>query len=311
MIKKKIPGMAGADYVRARSKDRLYRFLLADGKIRGALVHGTHMIKEMRNNHQLGILETLILGHAYLGISLMTANLKGEDQISFKIDCSGPVRGVSVEGNAVGEVRGFLKNPHIPLDRPLESFDLAPFFGDGYLEVTRFPAFAKHPYVGRVKLQYGNIAKDLTNYFLESEQIHTAFNLSITFDKEGEVAGAGGLFLQAMPDAEEDEIIQLEKTIAGLPSIGEVLPTIEKTEDFINLHFQPFLPKILANRRVEFFCRCRRDTIAHMIAALPPENLSEMIANGPFPVEICCHNCNTFYSFSREELEQIAAAKKK
>jgi molecular chaperone Hsp33 len=44
-----------------------------------------------------------------------------------------------------------------------------------------------------------------------------------------------------------------------------------------------------------------------MLAALPIEDLEEMIADGPFPLEIRCHQCNTRYDFSRTELQEIRA----
>ncbi|MBW2101383.1 MAG: Hsp33 family molecular chaperone HslO [Deltaproteobacteria bacterium] len=79
----------------------------------------------MRAAHDLGILETLVLGRAYLGCSLMASDLKGRDKISLKIDCSGPVQGLVVEGNAFGEVRGYLVRVPIPLEKPLEDTDLS------------------------------------------------------------------------------------------------------------------------------------------------------------------------------------------
>lgn len=303
MIKKNIPGKSGRDYVLARAKNKLYNFMLDDGQIRGAFIHGTHMIDEMRHNHELGILETLVLGHAYLGVSLMTANLKGQDHIAFKIECSGPVKGLSVEANGFGEVRGYLKSNPIPIDKPLESFDLSPFFGTGFLAVTRFPAYAKDPYVGHVKLSYGSIAKDLANYFLASEQTPTAFNLSVHFDPVGNVTGAGGLFLQRMPGAELTHIDKLEELIRELPSIGEALSREENPDDFIHHHFEPFSPDIIANRRIAFFCRCRKETIGQFIGKLPLETLKDMAENGPFPVETHCHNCGTVYRFEKEEIE--------
>lgn len=303
MIKKKIPGKSGRDYVLARAKNKLYNFMLEDGQIRGAFIHGTHMVDEMRHNHGLGILETLVLGHAYLGISLMTANLKGQDHISFKIECSGPIKGLSVEANGFGEVRGYLKSNPIPIEKPLESFDLSPFFEKGFLAVTRFPAYAKDPYVGHVKLSYGSIAKDLANYFLTSEQTPTAFNLSVHFDSAGNVIGAGGLFLQRMPGGGIKDIDKLEELIRNLPSIGEVISRDENSEDFIRHYFEPFSPNIIANRRIAFFCRCRKKTIGQFIAKLPLETLEDMANNGPFPVETRCHNCGTVYRFEKEEIE--------
>ena len=93
----------------ASAKDRLHRFLLAGGDIRGAIMNATRMVNEMRANHELGILETLVLGRTYIGAGLMAADLKSDDRISLKFDCSGPIKGLVVEANAFGEVRGFLK----------------------------------------------------------------------------------------------------------------------------------------------------------------------------------------------------------
>jgi molecular chaperone Hsp33 len=134
-------------------------------------MNGTRMVNEMRANHELGILETLVLGRAYLGAGLMSADLKSNDRISIKIDCSGPIKGLVVEANAFGEVRGFLKRMPIPIEKPMESFDLSPFFGAGFLLVTKYIEGAKQPFTGQVMLKYGNIAKDLANYYLTSEQV--------------------------------------------------------------------------------------------------------------------------------------------
>jgi redox-regulated HSP33 family molecular chaperone len=61
--------------------EQLRTFLMAGDTIRGALLNGSRMINQMRWNHELGILETLVLGHAYLGACLMSAGLKGKDRL--------------------------------------------------------------------------------------------------------------------------------------------------------------------------------------------------------------------------------------
>ena len=95
---------------RDRQADGLHAFLMADDTIRGAVVSGGRMINQMRRNHELGVLETLVLGHAYLATCLMSSGLKGRDRLRLQVDCSGPIKGLVVEANAAGEVRGFLKN---------------------------------------------------------------------------------------------------------------------------------------------------------------------------------------------------------
>ncbi|MCK5485664.1 MAG: Hsp33 family molecular chaperone HslO, partial [Desulfobacterales bacterium] len=291
MIKKNIEGESLKERLLASAKDRLYNFLLADGAIRGAILHGSRLLKEMRANHELGILETLVLGRAYLGAGLMSANLKGTDSTSLKIECSGPIKGLTVEVNAFGEVRGFLKNIPIPMDKPMADFNLAPFFGAGFLSVIRYLEDAKQPFTGKVTLKYGNIAQDLANYFLTSEQIPTAFNLSIKYDKKGDVTGAGGLFLQAMPGADDPLTAELEELVIKFPSLGEVFAKGQEPEALIQEVFQKYTPLFLANKRIEFMCHCSPERLRTILTMLPEDELRDIRDNGPFPLEMRCHYC--------------------
>jgi len=265
------------------------------------------MVNEMRANHELGILETLVLGRAYLGAGLMSADLKSDDRISIKFDCSGPIKGLVVEANAFGEVRGFLKQVPIPLDKPMESFDLSPFFGAGFLSVTKYLEDAKQPFTGQVMLKHGNIAKDLANYYLTSEQVPTAFNLSIKFDTAGQVTGAGGLFLQAMPQADDELAGDMEERVTSLPSLGEVFTEEKDPEALVAAAFKGYSPRLLANRRIEFMCHCNPERVRNLLMMLPIEELKDIRDKGPFPVEINCHYCSTPYQFTQEDIVAIYA----
>jgi len=237
----------------------------------------------------------------------MTANLKGTDAISLKIDCSGPIKGLTVEANAFGEVRGFLKNVPIPIDKPMADFNLSPFFGAGFLSVIRYIEDAKQPFTGKIALEYGNIAQDLANYFLKSEQIPTAFNLSIKYDRSGEVTGAGGLFLQAMPGADDALAAELEELVVQFPSLGEVFSDGQEPESLIQGVFKKYGPRFLANQRVEFMCHCSPERMRQVLMTLPADELNDIRDNGPFPLEMRCHYCNTQYDFDREAIQKLIA----
>ena len=305
MIKKQLPAESLKQRLQANAKDRLHNFLLADGAVRGAILHGTHMVNEMRANHELGILETLVLGRAYLGVALMSANIKGIESVSLKIECSGPIKGLTVEANTFGEVRGFLKYVPIPIDKPMESFDLSPFFDAGFLSVIRNMADAKQPFISKIALEYGNIAQDLANYYLTSEQIPTAFNLSIKYDKAGDVTGAGGLFLQAMPGADESLAAELEELVLQFPSIGEAFAEGQEPEDLVKSVFKKYTPEFLADKRIEFMCHCSPERLRRILKILPKDQLEDIRDNGPYPLEMRCHFCNTRYHFSKQEIQNI------
>lgn len=300
---KEVAPVKGAAY--DSQPDKLVNFMLADGTIRGTVVNGTTMVNTMRASHRLGILETLVLGHGLLAVGLIATGLKGRDRTGIQVECSGPIKGMVVEADAGGLVRGYLKNVPIAIDRPLESFDLRPFFGAGFLTVTRHMEGARHPYKSRVMMVHGTLAKDLAHYYLTSEQIPTAFALSIKFDRRGEVIGAGGLFLQAMPDADQAVIADLESMVAAMPSLGDELASGKDVVEIVTRSFEELKPRILSRRKIEFGCYCNREKVKVMLTMLGADELKDMAAKGPFPVIVRCHYCNTAYNFSQEQLQEM------
>lgn len=293
-----------AQLIAARD-DRLYTFLLQDDTYRGVIVNGVRLVNEMRANHNLGILETLILGQAYMAALLLASTLKDGARLRLQIECSGPVKRLIVEADSFGAVRGYLGHVPIPIDKPLESFDTAPFFGTGTLAVTRYLPDAKTPFTGQVALKHGNLAMDLAEYYLQSEQTSSAFNLSISFDKEGNVNGAGALMVQAMPGSDHQHDVVMATLVENLPSIGKSFADNVTPKDFVEDQFMIFKPRFLADHRVEFFCHCSRDRMAQVLQMLPEEERLDILEHGPFPIEMTCQFCGTTYTFDLPELKHI------
>ncbi len=306
MIKKDIFNKNVKEQFKASAKDRMYRFVLADGMIKGAIVHATRMINEMQANHELASLETLILGQAYIAATLLSSGLKAQsDRISMNIKCSGPIKGLDVESNVFGEVRGYLKAKKIEVKNPEKIKYLSTLYGAGFLTMTKYLDNTPTPYSGQIALEHGSIAEDLANYFLISEQLPSGFKLSVFFDEQEQMQGAGGIFLQAMPGADAGAVIAAEKIIQGVDSLGELFSKGQTPEQVIQKEFAALDPQILANNRVEFFCRCSKERMQGYLNALSKLEKDDMIQNGPFPVQICCHHCNSEYAFSQSELKML------
>ncbi len=306
MIKKDIFNKDLKEQFKASAKDRIFRFIMADNNIRGAIIHSTRMVNEMRANHDLGPLETLILGQAYIAAGLLCSTLKYKnDRISMNIQCSGPVKGLDVESNVFGEVRGSLKTRKIKVTHLKKIKYLSALYGAGFLTVTKYLDDVATPYSGQVAIEHGSIAEDLANYFLISEQIPTGFKLSVFFDNNEAVKGAGGIFLQALPGAAPEIVIKAEKMIQSIDSLGESFFQGQTPEEIIHDAFSELNPNFLNNSRVEFFCRCSKDRMQGYLKNLPAKEKKDMIKNGPFPVEVRCHHCNSFYLFSEDELKTL------
>jgi len=298
-----------ASHLDTIAADGMDIFLVSDSNYRGAVINATRLVNQIRVNHELGILETLLLGHSYIAAGLLTSLVKGNDRIVMTMECDGPARGVAVESNARGEIRGYLRANPIPIEGPVESFDLAPYIQGGTLSITRHLEMARTPFVGHVTIEYGNLAKDLANYFVVSEQLPTAVSLSIQFDREGRVSGAGGLFLQSMPGADRSAGGPLEDRVRELPSLGSLFANGDTPANVINTHLYDFGPEIIGTRSIEFSCHCNKEIYRDYIASLPEEELADIRENGPFPLKVTCHNCNTTYTYEKEEIEAIVSGR--
>jgi molecular chaperone Hsp33 len=276
-----------------------------DNAVRGAFLNATRLVNIMRSAHNLGILESLILGQAYIGALLMTRSLKGTGRLNLEVGCTGPVAGLSVEATASGDVRGYLKQVPIPVEAPLESFDASPFFGPGILTVQRFADNSDVPFTGNTDLYYGNIGQDIARYYLVSEQTRTSVLVSIKFDREGRIVGAGGLFIEALPGASDSFLEDIQNRISAMDSIGETLSEGTVNMKILESTFADYQLEPMEHRNVRFYCPCSRERFKSFIRSMKLDDLKEIARNGPFPLKTLCHNCNSGYSFSREEIQEL------
>lgn len=322
MIKAEIKDKELNDYLATLEADKLHIFTMAEGRVRGALFHGTRFVNQMRAQHNLGILETYILGQASLCGALTIPMMKDMEHTAIKFEGSGPAEGFSVEADSAGYVRGYLFNEAIPVTKALEDWNLLPFLGTGTLTFSRVHKDDKYPQSSTVEVDSGNIAQDFAYYFSQSEQINTAFNSSIQFDKAGRVIGAGAMYLQVMPKTggtaklgsqvdshqEEDEdeeklLSKIENAFKACPSLGLLFSEKEvDCEDIIIGLFREFSPLITLKRDIVFDCKCNEEFYLNYLKTLPKEQIDDFKKNGPEPLEIVCRNCGSVYRIPTEKI---------
>ncbi|MBR1640441.1 MAG: Hsp33 family molecular chaperone HslO [Treponema sp.] len=316
MIKAEITDKELLAHLDSLEADKLHIFTMADGRVRGAIFHGTRFVNQLRAQHNLGILETYILGQASLCAALTIPMMKDMEHTAVKFEGEGSAAGFSVEADSTGYVRGYLFNPHIPLDKPLENWDLGPFLGSGNLTFSRVHKDDKYPQSSTVTVEGHNIAQDFASYFAQSEQINTAFNSSIQFDRKGRVVGAGAFYLQVMPvtggdgrlgsqvdsnveESEEDKIIlrKIENAVKACPSLGLLYSEKEvDSEDIIIGLFREFNPSIIMQRDITYDCPCCEQRFVDYVRNLPKKQLEEMKKESDKPLEIKCENCGSIYT---------------
>jgi molecular chaperone Hsp33 len=290
--------------------DGISIFTLGGGRMRGALIHGSRLVNQMRANHRLGPLETMVLGQACLGAALLGSTLKEGDRIVLRVEGDGPAEGFSVEASADGSVRGRLFNSPIELEAAAAAYGDSGLFGSGSLSVTRYSAATSRSFVGSVALKERRLAQDLASYYLESEQTRTAFDLGVEFDRDGRAVGAGALCLQALPGADEDFLARAEECLGRLPSLGAYFAAGGKRREFLETELHDLFPEFLGEKRAAFDCHCSAERFASFFGAGQGDLLADLAENGPWPVETVCHNCGSAYYFTREVLVAMLEERK-
>lgn len=172
-------------------------------------------MERAREIHGLSPTASAALGRTLCGASMLGELMKEEDaSLTIRVNGGGPVGSVIAVSDSSGNVRGYVTEPKA--DLPLRKdgkLDVGGLVGtDGMLTVSRDIGL-KEPYVGSTELVTGEIAEDLAQYMVESEQIPAAVGLGVLVDTDRTIKAAGGFIVQLMPGAPEELIAKLEDNI--------------------------------------------------------------------------------------------------
>ena len=230
--------------------------------------------------------------------------------VTIQIRGDGPAGGLTVTADSHFHAKGYVNNPHVQIPlKPNGKLDVSGAIGKGTLTVIRDIGL-KEPYVGTIQMPSAEIAEDLTLYFAESEQIPSSVGLGVLVDRNWSVRQAGGFILQLMPGAGDEVIDRLEKKIAGLRSVTDLLEQGMLPEDILGELIGDFGLQITQKHEVSFACNCSRERIEKALISIGPEDVTEMIEEGK-PIEVGCQFCGKQYRFGVEDLRRILSFQKK
>ena len=224
----------------------------------------------------------------------MTLQIKGD----------GPIGNIVCVSDAIGNVRGYVYEPNVPL---VEKFpgklDVGSTVGNGTLTVIR-DLQMKEPYVGSIELVSGEIGDDVTAYFVQSEQIPTACALGVLVDRDRSVKVAGGYLIQLLPGAPDEVIDKLEE---GIRRAGAVTPMLEQgmtPEDILGQVCGDLGVVFLETTEVSYRCYCDRDRVTSALISLGKKELTEIAEEGKtFPVE--CQFCDKIYEYTPADIREL------
>ena len=285
--------------------DMILRASAAGAQIRAFVADTRQLVQSAFEHHHTMPVASAALGRTLTAAAMMGATLKSEgDVLTIQITGDGPLGKVTVTADSHSMVKGFVSNPSLDIPpKPNGKLDVSGGIGNGTLTVIKDMGL-KEPYVGTVPLQTGEIAEDITYYFVASEQVPSSVGLGVLVDKDYSIRRAGGFMIQLMPFAEEDTISRLEKNLSQIQSVTQLFEAGLTPEDILEKLLEGLEPKILDTITPEFTCDCSKEKVSRVLISLGDKELDSMIADGK-TIEVHCDFCNQYYYYTIEELEEL------
>ena len=132
----------------------------------------------------------------------------------------------------------------------------------------------------------------------------------VLMEKDNTVRQAGGFIIQLMPFAEEEVIAKLEKNLAEVTSVTNLLDQGCTPEMLLEKLLGNMDLEILDKTETCFYCNCDKIRVGKVLISLGEKELQSLIDDGE-DVELNCHFCNSHYKFSLDEMKELLQLAKK
>ncbi|WP_311080894.1 Hsp33 family molecular chaperone HslO [Paenibacillus polymyxa] len=284
-------------------QDRLIRGTAMDGRVRAFAVRTTQLVEELRRRHDTYPTATAALGRTLTAGAIMGSMLKGKERLTIQVKGDGPIGQIVVDANAVGEVRGYVTEPHVHLpSNSMGKLDVAGAVGtEGFIHIIKDLGL-KEPYRGSTPIISGELGEDFTYYFAKSEQTPSAVGLGVLVDTDNSVIVAGGFIIQLLPGLNDEEITAIENAVSSIPPVTALLDQGLELDEMLRW----MLPdvRILDELDIHFQCECSRERVEKTLISLGESELEQLIEEEG-QAEVVCHFCNEAYQFNKDELQNL------
>ena len=287
-------------------KDYLVRGMTMDGFVRVVAIRSTEIVRRGAEIQGTTPNATAAFGRCLTAASMMGNMQKVENgSMTLQVRGGGPIGTITVVSDPVGNVRGCMTEPKVPLvEKYPGKLDVGATVGtDGTLTVIR-DLQMKEPYVGSTELVSGEIGDDVTAYFVQSEQTPTACALGVLVDRDCSVKVAGGYLVQLLPGAPDEVIDALEDGIKRAGAVTKMLEAGLTPEDILGQVCGSLGVVFMETTEVEYKCYCSRERVTAALISLGRKELQEIAEEGKtFPIE--CQFCDEVYEFTTDDIKKL------
>ena len=287
-------------------KDYLVRGMTMDGFVKVVAIRSTELVRRGAQIQGTTPNATAAFGRCLTAASMMGNMQKVENgSMTLQVRGGGPIGTITVVSDPVGNVRGCMTEPKVPLvEKYPGKLDVGATVGtDGTLTVIR-DLQMKEPYIGSTELVSGEIGDDVTAYFVQSEQTPTACALGVLVDRDCSVKVAGGYLVQLLPGAPDEVIDALEDGIKRAGAVTKMLEAGLTPEDILGQVCGSLGVVFMETTEVEYKCYCSRERVTAALISLGRKELQEIAEEGKtFPIE--GQFCDEVYEFTTDDIKKL------
>lgn len=287
-------------------KDYLIKAIDELGRIRVYIASSTNMVEKARLTHNTSPTASAALGRTLTAGVMMGVMMKNEeDVLTLKIAGGGPGGNIYVVAKNNGIIKGYIDNPMADVpSRSDGKLDVGGLVGNNGSITTIMDLGLKEPYVGQSNIISGEIAEDLANYYVLSEQTPSAVSLGVLVDKDISVRAAGGYIIQLLPGVADEDIDKIENRLANIEPVSVMIDKGLSPEEILDKLLGDFNMRILEKLDLEYKCDCSRDRIEQVLISLGKKEIQDIVEEDG-QAEIVCHFCNTKHQFNKTDLSKI------
>lgn len=281
--------------------DRIVRGLVPALGLRAVHVRVTETARMSRMLHGLSPTSAHLFGEA-LAAGLLVASLqKDRSRVNLQLECDGPVRGLLVDADPDGNVRGYVRAPQVFFPGDPVAGARAALGGAGFLSVLRDQGGGQF-YRGQVELRARDLARTLARYFDESEQVATAVDLAVLPAPEESLGEVSGLLVQLLPGGDRAALEAARDRLAAGAYRQALARGAHAQETLAAVAGGPF--ELLADLEVAYRCGCSQQRARVAVSALGAQGVREVLADERQAV-VTCEFCRQRYVVTEHELEDM------
>ncbi|WNG14460.1 Hsp33 family molecular chaperone HslO [Cystobacter fuscus] len=288
--------------------DELVSGLLKETDLRVVLVTTSDLARRARELHRSASASASLMAQALTAGALLGSLQKNDSRINLQVECDGPLRGLFVDGDGAGVVRGYAKNPLVSHVGAEGEYHWRPALGNkGFLSVLRDLGGGEQ-YRSAVELESFDLGRDLERYFRISDQLPTRVYLSVQPLSQGEqpepLGLVAGMLLQPLPQGDMEAFRELGDRLARDFELAVRAHAAQGTGALLKaLVSQPDL-EVMSRYPVSFTCSCSKDRVKRALTTLGRAELEDILATDG-KAEADCHFCTMHYVITGEEIQGL------